>query len=74
MEVHSVFASLYLRDLQYEFESWKSLGPLVAAGTVVHSSLPGCLVFFLFVCGHCLAYNNCLGFSRITDSLRCIYS
>ena len=35
---NSVFASFYLKDLQYELEGWKSLGPFVAAGSVVHSS------------------------------------
>ena len=35
---NSVFASFYLKDLQYEFEDWKSLSPFVAAVTVVRSS------------------------------------
>ena len=29
---NSVFASFYLRDLQFEYKSIRSLGPLVAAG------------------------------------------
>ena len=35
---NSVFASFYLKDVQYEFEDWNSLGPFVTAGTVVHPS------------------------------------
>ena len=35
---NSVFASFYFRDLQYVFEDWKSLGPFVAAGSVVGPS------------------------------------
>ena len=35
---NSVFASFYFKDLQYVFEDWKSLGPFVAAGTVVGPS------------------------------------
>ena len=33
---NSVFASFYLKDILFEFEGWKSLGPFVAASTVVH--------------------------------------
>ena len=29
---HSVFAAFYLRDLHFEFEGLRSLGPFVAAG------------------------------------------
>ena len=29
----SVFTSLYLRDLQHEFQGFRSLGPFVAAGS-----------------------------------------
>ena len=31
----SVFTSFYLRDLQYEFQGLRSLGPFVAAGSSI---------------------------------------
>ena len=33
---NSVFVSFCSKDLQYVFEDWKSLGPFVAAGSVVN--------------------------------------
>ena len=33
---NSVFASFYLRDIQYIFEGMRSLGPFVAAGAVIN--------------------------------------
>ena len=32
---NSVFASSYLRDIQYVFEGLRSLGPIVAAGSIL---------------------------------------
>ena len=35
---HSVFASFYFRDISYVFQGLRSLGPFVAAGSVVNPS------------------------------------